>query len=451
MRPLRFSSGRTRSLSGMFNPLGFPGVSAGGRLAPPPGAISAGGVAQTQGAVCNPCGEIHQVRARIHPAYQADPQCGACVDGIYLKLRFPESDLDDFNLTQFQDSFADSIGLDYSRIFIESVEEIQLEGEETPSAAPTVILLPEWIFEAPANATDFENTTEVYTKEANATTPAANETSLSLNETEPEASTPAASVTRQSSSGASGYGRLGFGPTAPASAPEPETFRSGGRRRLAQTETLAEEGTLMQQNVTAAAGGDDEELKDFSDAALMGLERLLSSHYLENVGPFDYGVSTAEKFCQRFVLTDQQVRDLIASETCDYEDGSCDFVWGKDLNSTSSTLTRQEILKAFQGGAVGATDMIYESIIKARSNDTDLVDILENQIPLAKNSIVRMVTLSMLNMGKDYELSFGDQHEILVIGGVANFSTTTCNECTCRGEAGMKQPYLEWQKLPALT
>lgn len=95
--------------------------------------------------------------------------------------------------------------------------------------------------------------------------------------------------------------------------------------------------------------------------------------------------------------------------------------------------------------------MIYESMMKARSNDTALVSTIDNQIPLQKNSYIRLVTLALLDIGRDVELKFGRENEFLLMGGFANLSVTECAECTCRSDVQWNQPYLEWQKLPALS
>jgi hypothetical protein len=415
--PPRVREYPVRSLVGLFNPLGYRFISGGGAAAPPPAA--SGPSYDAQG--CLACPEVHQVRARVHPAYNPDPECGACIDAIYLKMRYPELSLDTFNLTEFQDNLAASLGVDYSRIFIESIEE--------GSVIATVVILPEWIFLAPPNATDT----------VDAVTLAANETAAPAAEDD---------------------GRTALNGTATEEFLTAEASEPNSNATAAATI----EGDEIAMSFRSATGEEEEEEEEeeepyveveYSDITLARLHQLLSSHYLQGVGAFDYRVSTDSdpQHCDRFAHSKQEARDIIALSTCDGVGGDCDFVWGEEMEvgDNSTALRPQELLRGFDGGAEGATDMIYESMMMARANDTDLVSTIDNQIPLQKNSYIRLVTLALLDIGRDVELNLGRENEFLLMGGFANLSVTECQDCTCRSDVKWNQPYVEWQKLPALS
>jgi len=210
------------------------------------------------------------VRVRLHPAYTlADPECGKCVDAMQLKLRFPDANLDEFDTIEFQDSLSDYLGLEYDKIYLKSIEE--------GSVIATVVLLPQWIFEVPPNATS-----------ANAT------------------------ATEDPASGGK---------------PKDEGISAGAFRASMSSGGANESMTEFRRKEF------DPTTRDYSKRTLLRLENLLSSHYLPGIGQFNYVTTTAEKYCEFGQLSKEAIREKI-------EDAEASgFVWGKEVQPTDGLRT----------------------------------------------------------------------------------------------------------------
>ena len=221
---------------------------------------------------------------------------------MQLKLRFPDANLDEFDTIAFQDSLAESLGLEYDKIYLKSIEE--------GSVIATVVLLPQWIFEVPPNATSS----------------GANSTETSMNEKESAPSDPGIS---------SGAFRA--------------SMSSGGAN-----ESMTDDGAFRRKEEEF-----DPTTRDYSRPTLLKLEKLLSSHYLPGIGQFNYVTTTAEKYCEFGQLSKEAIREKIAN--CSGSDGSCGVVWGEEMPLSSTEMP-------MPNGA----EKIYESIYRSRDESVPL-------------------------------------------------------------------------------